>query len=48
MNNSKLSNLEIFGYYLACLVTFGGYWFAKILIKKAVIEATENIDFKSK
>jgi hypothetical protein len=40
-NKNELSDLEKFGYYLACFCTLGGYWFAKVLIKKAIIEATK-------
>ena len=42
MKKPQLSDLEKFGYYLAVFVTFGGYWFVKILIKKAIIEANNN------
>lgn len=40
MEKAKLSGLENFFYYLAVICTLGGYYFIKVVIKKAIIEAT--------
>jgi len=37
----KLSFAEKLGYYGYCLLTFGGVWILKIIIKKAIIEANK-------
>lgn len=37
----ELTGLENFGYYLMVFLTFGGVWFWKVLIKKAIIEGTK-------
>jgi len=39
MKNEQLSDLEKFGYYLMCVLTLGYWWFIKVLIKKAIVEA---------
>ena len=38
----KLSGWEKFFYYIYVIATFGGVWIAKIIIKKAIIEAYEK------
>jgi len=35
-----LSGLEKFGYYILCFCTLGWAWYLKIIIKKAIVEAT--------
>jgi len=35
----KLSSFETFMYYLAVIFTLGGYFFLKIVIKKAILDA---------
>ena len=37
----RLPFLEELMYALSCLMTFGGTWLMKIIIKKAIIEANE-------
>jgi len=39
-----LDIIESLIYYVGILVTFGAFWFAKIIIKKAIIEANDIIN----
>lgn len=36
-----MSKLETVAYYLWCIVTLGGVWLFKIVMKKAMIEANQ-------
>jgi hypothetical protein len=38
-NPGQLSTLEDFVYLAACVVTLGGVWLCKIVIKKAMLES---------
>lgn len=35
---SKFTQLDSLAYYLGCIVTLGGYFFVKVVIKKAIHE----------
>jgi hypothetical protein len=38
----KLDILEKILYYWACIITLGSVWLIKVIIKKAIIEATQE------
>jgi len=37
--NQPLEGIELFVYYATCILTFGGVWLTKIIIKKAINES---------
>ena len=42
MSNGQLTKYEKLGYYLMCFSTLGFWWYIKVLIKKAMIEAQND------
>ena len=42
MNTNGLGGLEMIGYYTAVVLTLGWLWIAKVVIKKAIHEATRQ------
>lgn len=43
-SDARLSGLETFFYYLAVICSLGFYWILKVVIKKAILDAHNEIN----